>query len=417
MPSIRLSFFVAVSVISLLPCADAEDWNGWRGPLQNGHASDPNFPVEWSAKDVVWKTELKGSGQSSPVLTGERIFLTSALENGRQRVVMCIDRNGGKELWSHVAWTGDPEPSHKMNGWASATCVTDGERVYAFFGRGGGLFCYSVNGDLLWKKDLGFFDCPWGTAACPVIAGSLVIQNCDADSDAYIAAFDKVSGEEVWRTKREDARGWSTPILIKAGGRDELVVNGHHGVRAYDPATGKELWFCQGFSGRGTPTVTPAGDLLHAVCGLRGDTYAIRPGGSGDVTETHMQWHAPRNSSRDLPSPIVIGNQSLVMDMRRAVLTSYDISTGKEVWRNRVGDAAATGQFCATPVAWKNTAFFVSESGRTIAVRPGEEMDIIAVNDVDAGPGEIFRASITPSEGQLFLRSDRVLYCIGQRVK
>ena len=327
---------------------------------------------------------------------------------------MCVDRNSGKELWSEIVWTGEPEPSHNMNGWASATCVTDGERVYAFFGRGGGLCCFSVAGKKLWQKDLGTFEGPWGTAAAPVIVGDLVIQNCDADENAYIIAFDRVSGEEAWKTKREDARGWSTPITVEVDGHVELVVNGHSGVRAYNPTDGRELWFCQGFAGRGTPTVTPAGDLLHVVCGLRGDTYAVKPGGKGNVTATHRIWNSARNSSRDLPSPIVLGTQTLVMDMRRATLTSYDIKDGEELWRERIGDAGQTGQFCATPVAWNDTAFFVSESGTTFAVKAGDSMQIVSTNTVKAEPGEIFRSSITPNNGQIFLRSDSALYCIGK---
>ncbi|MDG2128997.1 MAG: PQQ-binding-like beta-propeller repeat protein [Fuerstiella sp.] len=411
-----LPLFLIVACACRVQSAD-RDWSGWRGPLQNGHATEQGLPVKWGPESVVWKTPLPGRGQSSPVVSGDRLFLTSALEDGRQRVVMGIDRRNGSVLWSHVAWTGEPEKSHGMNGWASATCVTDGARVYAFFGRGGGLFCYSVDGQLLWNKDLGRFEGPWGTAAGPLLVRDMVIQNCDADADAFIVGLDKTTGEEIWRTKREDARGWSTPILINVDGHDEVVVNGHHGVRAYDPQTGKELWFCKGFSGRGTPTVTPAGDLLHVLCGLRGDTYAVRPGGSGDVTDTHMVWHSPRNSSRDLPSPIVVGGNSLVMDMRRATLTAYDVTSGEEKWRRRVAEAATIGQFCATPVTWDGVAFFVSEKGQVFAIKPGADMEIVAVNQVGSHADEIFRASITPSSGQLFLRSDRVLYCIGARAK
>lgn len=411
----RPAYVTPLCLLCLSTTIAAEpDWTGWRGPQQDGHSSDSDLPIKWGPESVVWKVPLRGKGQSSPVISGDRIFLTSALEDGQQRVVTCFSRTDGSELWTDIAWTGDPEPSHKMNGWASATCVTDGERVYAFFGRGGGLFCYTVDGQKLWQKELGNFESPWGTAACPVLFEDVVIQNCDADENAFIAAFNRKTGEETWRTKREDARGWSTPILIEANGRQELVVNGHSGVRAYAPDSGNELWFCKGFSGRGTPTVTPAGDLLHVVSGLRGDTYAVRPGGSGNVTDTHMQWHSPRNSSRDLPSPIVVGNSSLVMDMRRATLASYDINTGKEQWRERIGDAAATGQFCATPVSWNGVVFFVAESGQTFAIRPGKKMETIAVNEINAGSSEIFRASITPSHGQLFIRSDRVLYCIGK---
>lgn len=415
-PALRLAVSVLVSAFAMCPalCATEPEWSGWRGPLQNGHASDASLPIKWGPESVVWEVSLPGKGQSSPVVAGDRIFLTSALESGRERLLMCLSRKDGKVLWSDAVWTGDPEPSHNMNGWASSTCVTDGERVYAFFGKGGGLLCYSVDGQPLWNKPLGEFEGPWGTAACPILFGDLVIQNCDADTNAFIAAFDKKTGNEVWRTKREDARGWSTPIVIKVAGRDELVVNGHSGVRAYDPALGEELWFCKGFAGRGTPTVTPAGDLLHVVCGLKGDTYAVRPGGSGDVTNTHMVWHRPRRTSRDLPAPIVIGRKSLVMDMRRATLTAHDITTGDEAWQERVADAAVTGQFCATPVTWNGVAFFVAESGQVFGIRPGATMEIVSVNEVDSDQNEIFRSSPTPDKGQILLRSDSKLYCIGK---
>lgn len=395
----------------------AADWPRWRGPQQNGHSSEKNLPVEWNSDSLTWKAAIKGKGQSSPVIVGEKIFLTSALRDGAERIVVCLNRNTGDEIWSDVAWTGTPEKSHNMNGWASASCVADADRVYAFFGHGGGLCCYSHAGKKLWQKDLGEFEGPWGTAACPVLVGDLVIQNCDADTDAYLVAFHKVTGEEVWKTDREDARGWSTPILINVDGRDELVLNGHHGVRAYAPATGKELWFCAGFSGRGSPTVAYANGLVHAVCGLRGDTYAVRPGGDGDVTKTHMVWHKPRNTSRDLPSPIIIGDLSLVMDMRRTTLTAYELETGEQKWQRRVADAARIGQFCASPVAWNGLAFFVAESGQTFAIRPSEDMEVVSVNTVDASSDEIFRSSISPSEGQVFLRSNKALYCIGKRVK
>lgn len=415
-PAIRVAVPVLMSAVALCPvlCAAEPDWSGWRGPQQNGHASDTDLPISWGPESVAWEVPLPGNGQSSAVVAGDRIFLTSALESGRQRLLMCLNRKDGKLLWSDTVWTGDPEPTHNMNGWASATCVTDGERVYAFFGKGGGLFCYSVDGEQLWNKPLGEFSGPWGTAACPVLFRDFVIQNCDADTNAFIAAFDKQTGNEVWRTKREDARGWSTPIVIKAAGRDELVVNGHSGVRAYDPMSGQELWYCKGFAGRGTPTVTLAGDLLHVVCGLKGDTYAVRPGGSGNVTKTHMVWHQPRRTSRDLPAPIVIGQRSLVMDMRRATLTAHDIATGEEAWQQRVADAAVTGQFCATPVAWNGVAFFVAESGQTFGIRPGATMEIVSVNEVNPAKSEIFRSSPTPDNGQILLRSSNRLYCIGK---
>jgi outer membrane protein assembly factor BamB len=288
MPYTRLAFVpAALVVLFAVSAVEAEgDWPRWRGPQGDGHSRETGLRVEWSKDSVTWKTRLKGEGHSSPVVQGERIFLTTALDEGRQRMVVCLDRNDGRILWEQIAWTGEPEPTHKMTGWAAATCVTDGERVYAFFGRGG-LHCYTVDGEHVWSKDLGVFEGPWGTAASPVIVGDLVIQNCDADRDAYIIALDKRTGRVVWKTDREDYRGWSTPVLIQADERDELVLNGHTGVRAYDPETGRELWYCAGFAGRGEPTATPAHGLLYMVNGLRGNVYAVRPGGNGTVTTTH----------------------------------------------------------------------------------------------------------------------------------
>lgn len=390
------------------PGAADTQWPGWRGPQGDGQSRETKLPSQWDASSVVWKTPLEGWGQSSPVIWGERIFLTTALDGGRQRVVLCVDRNDGRKLWEHVAWTGQPEPSHKMNGWASATCATDGQVVVAFFGRGG-LHAYALDGRHLWSRELGKFESPWGTAACPVIVDNMVIQNCDADADAYLIAVDKHSGETIWKTPRPDRRGWSTPLLTTGGGRPELVLNGHEGVTGYDPATGRQLWFCKSFNGRGEPTVTPAGGLLVAVNGLKGDIYAVRPGGDGDVTATHMAWHTPRAAGRDMPSPIVVGNYVTVMSMS-GICVSYDGRDGRQLWQERIG-----GSFSASPIAAGDLVYFISEDGQTVVIRPGPKPEIVARNELGDSGSEIFRASLTPSEGQIFARSDRMLYCIGQR--
>ena len=273
--TMTLAVLLAMIAVANPPEGES-NWPGWRGPTANGHSVEGDLPVKWTPNSVIWKTPLKGWGQSSPVIWGDKILLTTALEKGRTRIVFCVDRNTGKILWEKVAWTGEPERSHNMNGWASATCVTDGERVYAFFGRGG-LHCYSLDGKPIWSKNLGRFESPWGTAACPVLVGDLLIQNCDADTDAQLFAFDKKTGRIVWKVKRENHRGWSTPIVIQAGGRQELILNGHTGVSAYDCKTGKMLWFCKSARGRGTPTVTPGNNLLYVINGLSGNGfYAIK---------------------------------------------------------------------------------------------------------------------------------------------
>lgn len=403
-----IALLPAVLLLEVLANGAESNWPRWRGPQQDGHSADPNLPVKWTGDNVVWKTTLPGVGQSSPVIWGDRIFLTSALDQGKERLVFCVDRKTGEIVWRQSAWKGEPEESHFMNGWASATCVTDGKIVVAFFGRGG-LHAYSLDGKPLWSQDLGTFKSPWGVAACPIIVGDLVVQNCDADADAWIRAFDKQTGKEIWKTRRRDHRGWSTPIVVESGKRKEIVVNGNDGVQAYDPASGQELWFCKSFKGRGEPTVTPAGDLLCVVNGLTGDFYSVRPGGAGNVTDTHMAWHTPRIGGRDTPSPIVVGELVMVCDMT-GILTCYDVGDGHVVWKTRLA-----GKFSGSPIAAGGLVYLLNEAGRTFVIKPGQEFQSVAENALTAGKDEIFRASLTPCDGQIFIRSTSVLYCIGKK--
>jgi outer membrane protein assembly factor BamB len=399
---------VLAAALPALP-ADA-NWPQYRGPHGDGHSTEASVPVDWDAHSVVWKADLKGRGQSSPVVWGERIFLTTALENGKQRLVFCLDRKDGKLLWERVAWHGIPEKSHEMNGWATPTCATDGERVYAFFGRGG-LHAFTVDGKPRWSRDLGKFEGPWGTAASPILAGDLVVQNCDAEKEAFLLAVDRRTGKTVWKTPRTvpDRGGWSTPVLVQTGDRQEIVLNGAKAVTAYDPATGKVLWSCKSFNGRGEPTATPGRGLVFMVNGLRGDLYAVRPGGSGDVTASHMAWHTPRRGDRDQPSPIVVGPYLLVANMA-GITTCYEADTGKELWKERL-----LGKFSSSPIAASGRAYFQNEAGVTYVIEPGPKGKVVSRNSMDGPAEEVFRASLTPSAGQVFARSDRALYCIGAR--
>jgi outer membrane protein assembly factor BamB len=397
---------VAWAAFSLSVGALAADsnWPHWRGPRGDGHSAETKLPIRWDASSVVWKTPLKGNGQSSPTIWGDRMFLTTELENGKQRVVFCVGLRDGRVQWEHIAWTGEPEPSHKMNGWASATCSTDGEVVAAFFGKGG-LHVYALDGKPLWSRDLGSFEGPWGTAACPTIVGDLVIQNGDSDKDAFIEAFDKKTGKTVWRKKRPDNRGWSTPVLLQRGGRDELVLNGHAGVTAYEPATGAELWFTKNSNGRGEPTVTLAGEMLYVVCGLAGDMYALRLGNS---SQPETVWSAPRRGGRDLPSPIVVGDYVIVSTLN-GIATCYDTQTGKQHWQQRLN-----GQFSSSPIAYSGLVFFQNEAGETVVIEPGPGFKVVGRNTLDAAPDELFRASLTPLGGRIYSRSNKFLYCIGE---
>jgi outer membrane protein assembly factor BamB len=369
-------------------------------------------PVKWDAASVVWKTPLKGLGHSSPVVWGERIFLTSALEDGRERLVYCVDRNNGKVLWEQSAWKGNPEKSHKMNGWATPSCVTDGQHVWAWFGKAGA-HCYTVDGKHVWsRKDLGEFQAKLGrgVAASAVLVGDILALNGDSDSDPFFFGLDKATGKTVWKADRPKDEGFSTPVVITVNGKQELVLNGASFIAAYDPTNGKQLWQCKSFAGRGEPMPAVGKDnLLLVVNGLAGDVYAVRPGGQGDVTKSHMAWHTDRKQGRDEPSPLIVGDYLLVSNMQ-GMLTGYDVTTGKELWRQKLVDK---DQITAAPIAVGGKAYFTFESGETVVVEPtASKCNIVSRNTVDPASGELFRASLAPVDGKVYLRSDRVLYCI-----
>ena len=392
----------------LLPSVEAEEnWARFRGPLGTGHSTDAAVPVEWGEGEIKWKATLRGEGQSSVVNWGDRLFLTSANKEGSERWIHCLDRNSGDLLWEQSVEVAASETPHKMNSFATSTCVTDGERVIAFFGPGG-LHCYDLEGNLQWKKDLGAFPGPWGVAASPIIDGDLVIQNGDAEGPSSLLAFEKKSGNPVWSTDRGELPrgGWSTPILIETGERRELVLNGETGVSAYDPATGKDLWFCEGFNGRGSPVPDFAHGQLYVVNGKPGDTYVVKPGGSGDVSDSHRVWNARRHGGRDLPSPAVVGDFVLISSMS-GILTTYDAKSGETHFTERL-DAPVS----ASPLVANGLVYFQMENGEVVVVKPGKTLEIVARNSVGAGAEEIFRATLAPIQGQLFSRSQNVVYCI-----
>ncbi len=398
-----------------LPAA-APAWPGWRGPRLDGHSTEKNLPTKWSNQSIAWSVGLPGQGHSSPTIWGDRVFLTASLEKGRKRVVLCVDRRSKAIAWQHTAFSGPAAATHSMNGWASASCVTDGELVYAFFGEGGGVHCYRVDGTPVWQRAIGVFDNKWGSASSPVLVGNAVIQLVDSDRQAYITALDRRTGKPLWKTPREfrvkgteqsNFRGWSTPVLIRVAGRDELVVNGHAAVCAYDPKTGKELWRVMTHRGRGTPTVTPGHGLLYASNGSDAILRAIRPGGNGDVTTTQVAWQTPRKS-RDIPSPIVVGDYVLIVSLRGGILGCYEAKSGRQLWLKRLGT-----NFSASPVSWNGLAFFLNEAGETFVIKPGPTAQVVARNRIESPAEEVFRASITPLEGRLYLRSTSKLHCIG----
>ncbi|MFT5106152.1 MAG: outer membrane protein assembly factor BamB [Pseudoalteromonas tetraodonis] len=386
-----------------------ENWNQFRGPLGTGHSADKNVPVKWDKSSIIWKCELLGEGQSSPVNWGDKLFLTSSSKDGATRHVVCVDRNKGAILWRKQVAVAKPETPHRMNSFATSSCAITSDRVLAFFGPGG-LHCYDHDGNIQWSETLGDFPGPWGVAASPIIVGDLVIQNCDTAGPSKLVAFDIGSGKERWSSERVEKPkgGWSTPILIKHEAKQELVLNGEFGVRSYDPKTGKELWFCKGFNGRGTPVPDFANGLVYVVNGKPGDCYAVTPGGSGDVTESKMKFHAKRRGGRDLASPVAVGDYLFVTSMS-GVGTLYDSKSGDPIWEERLD-----GDFAASPMVANGLIYLQTVSGgETLVIKPGKELEIVSRNSLGTDKQELFRATLAPIEGQLFTRSASVLYCIG----
>lgn len=400
----------------------AENWPRFRGPEGTGHSDESGLPVSWSADDVAWRAPLPGLGQSSPIIWGDRIFLTSALDGGKERVVLALDRDTGKILWQRTFKTGDPGPTHSMNPHASSTCVTDGERVISFFGNGG-FHAHDVDGNPLWSRtDLGEFLSIWGTAASPILHKDLAIVCCDQDavlekaqhaelpSRAYLLAVDKRTGKTAWTTPRYGSRGWSTPIPVPtAEGGIELVINGPGGVFAYDPDTGKQRWQCDRATLFGEPVVAFDRETIYAVSGRPGPLLAIRRGGSGNVTGTHLPWSIERRT-RDLSSPILADGLLFTAAMN-GIGICYDPSSGSELWKERLG-----GEFTASPVAVDGLIYYLNRKGGTVVIRPGRVLDVVARNPLPTGPDEEdFLASPAISDGQFFFRSDRAIYAVGER--
>ena len=384
-----------------------EEWNSFRGPTGMG-IETATVPLKWDADSVKWKTKVSGAGQSSLIQSGGKLFLTSADPQGGVRFLHCLDADSGELVWKREVRNDRKEAVHKMNTWATPTPVTDGSKVLAFFGPAG-LHCFDLEGEKLWQVDLGDFPGNWGVAASPVIEGDVVLQNCDSMGPSRLVALDLDSGKIVWETARETKPrgGWSTPIVISVNGNRQVALNGEYGVRGYSLRDGKELWFCKGFNGRGSPVPFYDGKLLYVVNGKPGDLYAVDPTGSGDLTKTHMKWRAKRNGGRDLPSPASVKGLVLVTSMS-GVITCYDSKDGKTLWIDRL-----SGAFSGSPLVANDHYYIQSEEGVTYVVEPSrEKLKVVGKNTLSPQEGEIFRATLSPISGMVFTRSQSTVYCL-----
>lgn len=384
-------------------------WPRWRGPSGQGLVSGSGYPDRWSpTQNVLWRTPVAGNGNSSPIVWGDRVFLTTAYEGGRKLTLLSYRRSDGRLLWEAPAPQGRADGgTHYKNGHASATPATDGQRVYVSFGPRG-LFAFDFNGKLLWQRDLGPMDAYHGSAGSPLLYRDRIILYQDQYEGSFIAAFDTRTGQELWRTRRNASVGWGTPIALRVGNRDEVIVNSQQWVHAYDPATGRELWRCGGTTYEVIPTPVVGYGMVFCSSGRAGPTLAIRPGGSGDVTRTHLGWTSPRGSPF-VPSPILYDNQLYMVNDMASIVTSLDVSSGKALFQGRLGVARREG-FSASPVAVDGKVFFTNDEGETFVLKAGPAFELLHVNEM----GEGILASPALVDGRWYIRTERGLYAIGR---
>jgi outer membrane protein assembly factor BamB len=435
----RLVGFTLLVISSLTTIGSAANWPQWRGPDGSGVSDEKNLPGEWSpAKNIKWKTAIAGRGHSSPIVWGNKIFLTTAVEGevvpGAKAVthtnegkeflhpdsvgadrkhtfkVIALNRDTGKILWESVAWEGTPfDNRHRKSSYAASTPATDGKLVYAFFGTEG-LYAYDFNGKLAWKAQLGkLATVGMGTGTSPILYENLVIVQCDEDNgeSSFIVALDKKTGKEAWRTPRKVQVSWSTPLLVRTSTRSELITSGTEFIISYDPATGKELWRHKGVESNAIPSPVANSEMVFLVAGFPAKiAMAIKLGGTGDLTGTpNVPWKYAKGTAY-VPSPILYGDY-LYLTTDRGILTCIDARTGEVKYEG--GRIPIPATFTASPVAFEGKILMTSEDGDTFIVKAGPKHEILGTNSI----GEAVYASPAIADGRIFIRGEKNLYCIG----
>jgi outer membrane protein assembly factor BamB len=410
----QLVLSAAGAPVSLIPVEGegAQYWPRWRGPSGQGHVAPGNYVDAWSdTTNVKWKAAVPGRGHSSPIVWKDHIFLTTARDGGSRVSMLAFRRSDGALLWETAVPTDGVEYVYMKNSHASATPTTDGRRVYASFGTHG-LAAFDFGGKILWHKKLGALRNYHGSAGSPVLYKDRLFLYQDHDASpslgSFVAAFHASNGELIWKQDRVESVGWGSPIVITAGDRDELIVSSQRKVYAYDPATGRELWSVRGNTFEVIPTPVVGHDLVFCSSGRAGPTFAIRPGGAGDVTMSHVAWSSPRGSPF-VPSAIVLGNLLYMINDMQSILTALDARTGTLVYQERLGEPVREG-FSASPVAVGDEIFFTNDEGKTFVVQAGSTFKLLRVNELKAQ----VLASPALAGGTWYWRTDRELLAIGR---
>jgi outer membrane protein assembly factor BamB len=405
----------AAPEVALIPVEGegARYWPRWRGPSGQGYVAGTNYVDTWSpTTNIKWKTAVPGRGHSSPIVWRDHIFLTSEHEDGLRLTMMAFNRADGKLLWHTAIPTGGVvEHVYRKNSRASATPTTDGRLVYTSFGTHG-VAAFDFTGKLVWHQKLGELRNYHGSAGSPVLYKDRLFIYQDhggtGSLGSFVAAFDAKTGAVVWKKDRDARVGWGTPVIINTGARDELIVNSQYKVDAYDPATGAELWSARGMSMEVIPTPVVGHGLVFCSSGRQGPTLAIRPGGSGDVTATHVAWSSPKGSPF-VPSPILHGDLLYMVNDIQSILTVAEAKTGETVYQARLGEPIKEG-FSSSPVSVGDKLFFTNDQGQTFVVQAGREFKLRHINELKAQ----VLASPALVDGTWYWRTDRELLAIGK---
>ncbi|MCI0460534.1 MAG: PQQ-like beta-propeller repeat protein [Gemmataceae bacterium] len=411
-------------------------WPQWRGPLGTGVAPNAHPPVEWSeTKHIRWKTALPGKGHSTPIVWGERLFLTTAIPYGEAVkprypnrpgahdnldlthahafVVLAVNRRDGRILWQQTVHKEVPhEAGHITASLASASPVTDGERVFAFFGSRG-LYCLDCHGKLLWKKNLGQMHSKHGhgEGSSPALHGETLIVNWDDEEQSFLVALERRTGNQRWRVARAEDTSWATPIVVEHGGKAQVIVPGTNRLRGYDLASGVVLWECGGLSSNIVASPVAANGIVYA--GSSYDTRALLAirldGAKGDITGTNQVVWSRRRGTPYVPSPLLYGDSLYTLQHYQGILSRLDARTGED--RGGPFRLAAIHNVYASPVGAAGRVYVTSRDGVTQVLSHGEPIPrMLAVNRLD----DSFSASAALVGRELFLRGERFLYCIAE---
>ncbi|OQB85763.1 MAG: outer membrane biogenesis protein BamB [Planctomycetes bacterium ADurb.Bin126] len=405
--------------------AQAADWPAWRGAAGIGVCTEEDLPLRWSpTENVRWRIPLPEAGNSTPIVVAGRVFVTQPV--GPRRTLMCFDRRDGKLLWQQGVQTAAKETTHGTNPHCSASPVSDGQRVVASFASDG-LFCYDLEGRELWRRtDLGKQVHIWGNASSPVLHGGLCYLNFGPGVTTYLIAVDKTTGKTVWKHDEQTDYGkplpadpktgkrgnptyigsWATPVIMKVQGREQLLMGWPRRMAAYDPATGKELWSCEGLKELVYTSPIHDGEIAVVLGGFGGPAMAIRTGPEGKLDASQVLWHHPRNRQRIGSAVIRGGHMYLHTDPGYA--QCYELATGKLVWEERLtGQGRGTTNWSSVLLAGER-CYTITQGGDCFVFRASPKFELLAVNSL----GERSNSSIAASDGELFIRTHKALWCI-----